>query len=205
MGVTFGSIVGVIVGIVAIVVITLQKHRKRGKIQSEDMNNMQSNQFQCVNYSVPTKLLAIKNVKIQTAIGDGNFGTVYLGEWDGAKVAAKKLKGQEEWKAFAREAELLEYYYSLFLFILSSMRHPNVLTCLGIYTDAQDEKYIITEYMNQGSLISLLRQNQLTNEQKLDMQAVFTFSLTFRSIQCCRALVHLETTKCVHRFGNPTS
>lgn len=39
---------------------------------------------------------------------EGTFGTVYYGTWHGAPIAAKQLKGIDEWAAFQREAQLLE-------------------------------------------------------------------------------------------------
>lgn len=55
-----------------------------------------------------SNLNIIGDVEITKKLGEGSFGVVYLGMWHGAPVAAKKLKGEEEWKAFQREAELLE-------------------------------------------------------------------------------------------------
>jgi hypothetical protein len=67
---------------------------------------------------------------------------------------AKKLKGEEEWIAFQKEADILEYVSLFFLSFklisnFSKMRHPNVLQYLGVYTAEDGSKYIITDYMNQ--------------------------------------------------------
>lgn len=66
-----------------------------------------------------SSFLQITDVELKRKLGEGkscinslhvvgNFGEVYLAMWHGAPVAAKKLKGEAEWKAFQREAELLE-------------------------------------------------------------------------------------------------
>lgn len=55
-----------------------------------------------------SQLGRLREVTIAESLGEGNFGTVYLGYWNGVKVAAKKLKGRNELEAFLREAELLE-------------------------------------------------------------------------------------------------
>lgn len=41
------------------------------------------------------------------------------------------------------------------------MNHPNIVRLLGIYVhDVTNQKYIVTEYMSKGSLLSVLRSEQ---------------------------------------------
>lgn len=49
------------------------------------------------------------------------------------------------------------------------MKHPNVIQYLGIFIDEEGSKYIITDYMNKGSLIDVLKKENLSYEQKLNM------------------------------------
>ena len=37
-----------------------------------------------------------------------------------------------------------------------SISHPNCVTFFGIYTDGEGYKYIVTEYMCKGSLMSVI-------------------------------------------------
>lgn len=51
----------------------------------------------------------------------------------------------------------------------SHMSHPNVIQYLGIYTDPKGNKFIITDYMNKGSLLDVLQKENLNLKQKTDM------------------------------------
>ncbi len=44
--------------------------------------------------------------QITQTIGGGNFGLVFKGEWNGASVALKKLKSQEEFEEFQRSKDV---------------------------------------------------------------------------------------------------
>jgi predicted Ser/Thr protein kinase len=49
----------------------------------------------------------IKNITIKHLLGEGKFGQVYLGEWNGTEVALKKLREGEDMNEFYREAAIL--------------------------------------------------------------------------------------------------
>lgn len=57
------------------------------------------------------------------------------------------------------------------------MRHPNILPCLGMYADSAGRKYMITEYMNKGSLLDFLRHN---DDLDIHVQMDLYISLKFR-------------------------
>lgn len=71
------------------------------------------------NFPTQDELVGFKQlteVTIQKSLGEGNYGTVCLAAWQGVKVAAKKLKGgEDEWKAFSREAKILSYVIEMIL------------------------------------------------------------------------------------------
>ena len=62
----------------------------------------------------------IENVKIIKVIGEGSFGQVLLGEWNGTKIAMKKLVdiNDDAILEFEQEAKLLWYFYFIFKFII---------------------------------------------------------------------------------------
>lgn len=56
-------------------------------------------------------------------IGEGAFGTTFMGVWRGASVAVKTItiRGKEDLISILREVEAL-----------SGLRHPNVMPFLGV-------------------------------------------------------------------------
>ncbi|KAL8259238.1 hypothetical protein R6Q59_027191 [Mikania micrantha] len=92
---------------------------------------------------------ATENFK--TCIGNGGFGMVYKGEliMNGkhSTVAAKKLCGRygHGIKEFLNEIDLL-----------TGQQHPNVISLLG-YCDEDEEKIIVYEYAERGSLDRYIR------------------------------------------------
>jgi len=71
--------------------------------------------------------------------------------WQGTtQVALKKLLDQAHFQTFANEAAILQ-----------AISHPHVVSFLGVYTDDDGFKYIVTEYMNKGSLLSVVQQERL--------------------------------------------
>ncbi|XP_068641817.1 probable leucine-rich repeat receptor-like protein kinase At1g68400 [Aristolochia californica] len=92
-------------------------------------------------------------------LGKGGFGTAYRAVLEGGNVVAvKRLKdiqvgGKRE---FEQHME-----------ILGRLRHPNVVT-LKAYYYARDEKLLVYEYMQNGSLFSLLHGNRGPGRTPLD-------------------------------------
>jgi predicted Ser/Thr protein kinase len=86
----------------------------------------------------------IFGVKLGAIIGKGAFGAVYAGIWNGAKVAVKTITSQD-FSDLYNEA-----------FVLKSMRHPNIVQFYGLF-DQEDKHYIVTEFVEGGSLESLLK------------------------------------------------
>ena len=75
-------------------------------------------------------------------------GDVYRGIWQGTtNVALKKFKQDTRVEDFAREAA-----------ILKALHHPNIVQFLGLHTSAEGQHYIVTEFLSQGSLSSLLQE-----------------------------------------------
>ena len=98
-------------------------------------NNSKVNQSQLtppVQGTPPIRML--ENVEIKKKLGSGfvyfefflnfqgNFGEVYVGSWNGTKVALKKLKNKDALEEFMKEAGTL-----------SQVIHPNCVQFLGIY------------------------------------------------------------------------
>ena len=61
-------------------------------------------------------------VQLGRVLGEGTFGTTYLGTWRGGAVAVKcvKIKQRDEAESFLREVH-----------VLACIRHPNVMPFYG--------------------------------------------------------------------------
>ena len=74
----------------------------------------------------------------------------------GTKVAVKKFgkryMTRKALKDFIKEIEML-----------NSLRHPNIVLYMGVSLDLQSQSYfyMITEFINKGSLFDLLHQRKL--------------------------------------------
>ncbi|KAJ4821588.1 Protein kinase superfamily protein [Rhynchospora pubera] len=121
---------------------------------------------------------------IGTRVGIGFFGEVFRGIWNGTDVAIKVFLEQdlttENMEDFCNE-----------VFILSRLRHPNVILFLGACMKPPNLS-MVTEYMEMGSLYYLIhmtgQKKRLTWRKRLKM---------LRDI--CRGLMCIHRMKIVHR------
>ncbi len=126
----------------------------------------------------------IGKYRIDSAIGSGGFGSVYLAEdtWIGKKVAIKvphkQLGNVEE---MAREPRLL-----------ASLGHPNIVTVLT--AEKQDDIFfIVMEYVEGETLEAILaREGTLTLPRALDF-----------TCQICNAIDHAHKVGILHRDIRP--
>eukprot|EP00475_Leptophrys_vorax_P022515 TRINITY_DN30668_c1_g1_i1.p1 TRINITY_DN30668_c1_g1~~TRINITY_DN30668_c1_g1_i1.p1 ORF type:complete len:589 (-),score=147.65 TRINITY_DN30668_c1_g1_i1:1042-2808(-) len=80
---------------------------------------------------ISPEILAIGEV-----IGEGSFGKVYRGELCGKEVAVKKLKISKSFTS-VRRARAIEKFANE-VAILKSLRHPNIVSFLGVCTVTSD-------------------------------------------------------------------
>lgn len=115
-------------------------------------------------------------------VGEGGFGEVFLGKWNGVKVAIKKLsvkhfKNRENISKFINEIN-----------IISSLRHPNIVLYIGASIDC-DNYYMITEYLPGGSLFDYIRKGKgFIEKEQISIayeMAVAVLYLHSRSIVHC--------------------
>ncbi|GAX74482.1 hypothetical protein CEUSTIGMA_g1931.t1 [Chlamydomonas eustigma] len=93
-------------------------------------------------------LIEPTEVVLGKVLGQGCFGTTYLGRWRGADVAVKcvRVSKDTELTSFLREVEAM-----------SLVRHPNVVPFLGACIQAPDQFWLLSEFMSGGTLETWLR------------------------------------------------
>nr|AAT67596.1 Src tyrosine kinase 1 [Suberites domuncula] len=108
----------------------------------------------------------------QKKLGQGNFGEVWSGVWNGTTpVAIKTLKtGTMEVKDFVAEAQ-----------VMKKIHHPNLLQLYAVCT-LEEPIYIVTELMKHGSLLEYLRHGDgrsISIHQAIDMIAQITSGMAY--------------------------
>eukprot|EP01112_Ceratiomyxa_fruticulosa_P011558 TRINITY_DN3144_c0_g2_i2.p1 TRINITY_DN3144_c0_g2~~TRINITY_DN3144_c0_g2_i2.p1 ORF type:complete len:1367 (+),score=243.20 TRINITY_DN3144_c0_g2_i2:103-4203(+) len=132
----------------------INKKRQRRKEEEEKDNNATSGGIR--RGSSKKEMLAIElediylyDVVKGEQIGEGAFGKVFKGEWQGVQVALKTVSQASHIQELQEEAA-----------ILRKLKHPNVVMFLGIYVDPMDSMtYLVTEFMPDGSLDKVLQAN----------------------------------------------
>lgn len=82
-------------------------------------------------------------------LGGGGYGEVFKAQWMGAEVAVKrfgrKCTQRKSITDFIKEIE-----------IVNQVRHPNIVSYLGISFDDSSHYFMVTEYAARGSIFDLL-------------------------------------------------
>jgi len=86
---------------------------------------------------------------------------------------------KEDEESFFNEAE-----------VLGKLRHPNVVQYLGVHISQNGDKYIVMEFLSLGALNTLLRKEDNNST---------TADLVGMARQAAAGMVHLESSKIVHR------
>nr|XP_023646691.1 tyrosine-protein kinase Lck isoform X2 [Paramormyrops kingsleyae] len=109
-----------------------------------------------------------ESLKLERRLGAGQFGEVWMGTYNQRKVAIKNLKaGTMSPGAFLAEANLMKH-----------LQHPRLVRLYAVVT--QEPIYIITEYMENGSLVDFLKTNagmNLTINILIDMASQVSLSV----------------------------
>ncbi len=139
--------------------------------------------------------LLIGQYRIESVIGHGGFGQVYLA-YDEAMdryVAIKELLGRtaesspEQWdeyrRRFAKEAQAI-----------SHIAHPNIVSAYGLEQDAQGSLYLVSEYVEGGSLRELLEGGPLDTEHAVSI-----------GIDIAQAIEEIYRHDIVHRDIKPSN
>ncbi|KAA0711911.1 Megakaryocyte-associated tyrosine-protein kinase [Triplophysa tibetana] len=123
-------------------------------------------------------LLDLSKLTLGAAIGEGEFGAVFEGEYGGQRVAIKNIKSDVTAQDFLEETS-----------VMTNLRHKNLVQLLGVIL--HNGLYIITELMTKGNLVNFLRSR--------GRLAVSATQLLRLALDVCEGMEHLESKKLLHR------
>lgn len=150
---------------------TIEEEENEDENDEEAYYNLRTREYFITKISITKLLLHSLNIsgfdffinfdeiKLQEKIGEGGFGSVYLGTWEGKQVAIKKF----HIKDVSRVKSTINKYIKE-INTISSLRHPNIILYMGS-TINKNECYMISEYVSRGSLFDYLHlKKQKLNE-----------------------------------------
>ena len=129
-----------------------------------------------------SKIEEIESIEMKDCIGRGEFGEVYRAEWRFTDVAVKKFYNDKD--------------YNDELEILKNIRHPNIILLMAI---CKNPPLLITEYMELGSLSTVLHSNMSITHKNLIKMAIDVASGLLFLHTASHSIVHrdLKSANCL--------
>ncbi|CAL8095670.1 unnamed protein product [Orchesella dallaii] len=127
-------------------------------------------------------------------LGNGAFGTVYIGELENSSKATKNLVAVKQLLKNATEKDKMDFLEEVRL--LSSLTDPNVTHVLGVCCETEPHS-VVLEFLELGDLCQFLRQNDTllpTSNKKLSLS-----NLLHIGSQIASGMKFLEARNIVHR------
>ncbi len=148
--------------------------------------------------------------EIISEIGEGGFGKTYLGHDAGMDrlVAVKELL-RENAEANPEDYEDYKRRFRKEAQVVSKFAHPNVVTAYSLETDDKGDLFLILEYVDGGSLKSLIGQGILEPAKAISIamdicdsvQAIWKYDIVHRDIKPSNILMTREGAAKLTDFG----
>jgi tRNA A-37 threonylcarbamoyl transferase component Bud32 len=155
----FMSIMIVLMLIILIIIILYTKRQKK-KFMTKNKELTEKlfmiSDLQKINFN----LIKFKKNKLGSSvvIGEGASSKVYLAKYSNTKVAIKELNSTSLDDCLITE-----------LILLKNLNHENVIKVFGYTIDFIGNIYIVSEYLNRGSLKEFMKENQLSIFDKFEI------------------------------------
>ncbi|KAK7305344.1 hypothetical protein VNO77_43249 [Canavalia gladiata] len=154
---------------------------------SASSSTASSHQLEMGNFSFEEICKATAKFSPENKIGEGGFGTVYKGKLnDGSFVAIKRAKKDVQNKHLAEFKNEIN--------TLSKIEHLNLVRWYG-YLERGDEKIIVVEYVNNGTLrehLDGVRGNGLEIGQRLDIAIDVAHAITYLHMYTDHPIIHRD-------------
>ncbi|KAK9277457.1 hypothetical protein L1049_007001 [Liquidambar formosana] len=133
-------------------------------------------------------------------IGDGGFGSVYLGQLQDARIVAVKYLHRHQTSAAAAVRAFFTKSFCNEILILSSLDHPNLVKLHGYCSDPRG-LLLVYDYVPNGTLAdhlhgpkSLYRKGSLTWQVRVDIALQTAMSIEYLHFSVEPAIVHRDIT-----------
>lgn len=100
-------------------------------------------------------------IKRGALLGKGAFGQVFLGQWKGVAVAIKELLPDQAHEAAGEDGAALLEAFADEIALLSSLRHPHILSFYGCALSEEKTLLLVTEFCDHGSIEDLVAEQGL--------------------------------------------
>ncbi|RWW70868.1 hypothetical protein BHE74_00021431 [Ensete ventricosum] len=190
------SVVFLFILLVFLGAFSLFQKTKKHYMPFEDNGNKEGSAF-CVfsfdgRYAYKDIVAATQNFNEKYCIGSGAYGSVYRAELaSGQMLAVKKIHLQED------ETTSNEQSFQNEIHTLTQIRHRNIVKLYGFCSSAR-HKFLVYEYMERGSLGSLLRSEAAAAEldwvKRVNIVKDVARALSYMHHDCDQPIVHRDIT-----------
>ena len=135
----------------------------------------------------------VADVTILGELGEGSYGKVSAGKWNGAPVAVKMLHGIFFELGLARSQ--LDYFLEKFRDEWQTMkvlRHPNIVQLFGVADARSAQVKIVTELMDESLQSRLKKTPRLSSEMQLHVLRSIVCGLRYLHEHPCGPIVHRD-------------